>query len=187
MYTKLEFRNLASSVPDNFEEKTSEFWSYVHERLNRLSGKMNRIYRDGICKSGGEALSRLRSIDSENYLAVKDLVEKGAHLVATEDPILVGESESWAVMLKNSPLDIGIRELLQENLAERTKYISNTIEQTLKHNETGVFFLLPSLNVELSKDIEIIRMWRFDPSDYLKSWQAKLRLRSSIEKDEDAN
>jgi hypothetical protein len=176
MYTEAEFKNLATSLPEDFIQKTSEFWNYVNERLAKLSGKIDRIYRDGICRDAREALSQLCSMDSENCLAVKCLVENGARFVATEDPILVGESESWATMLKNQQSNSVIRELFQENLEERIRYISNRIEQTLKNNEIGVLFLEPNLRVELSKDIKIIRMWRFDPSDYLKSWQVKLRL-----------
>jgi hypothetical protein len=187
MYTEAEFKNLATSVPDDFKQKTSEFWSYINERLLKLSGNVKKIYRDGIFKDDAEALSQLCSMDNENYLTVKGLVEKGAHFVATEDPILVGESESWATMLKNQQSNIVIRELFQKNLEERIGYISDRIEQTLKSNEVGVLFLEPNLRVELSKDIKIIRMWRFDPSDYLKSWQVQLRLKSTVKKNEDVN
>ena len=179
MYTEAEFKNLVTSLPDDFIQKTSEFWSYVNERLSKLSGKINKIYREGICKDDGEALSQLCSMDNENYLVVKGLVENGARFVATEDPILVGESESWATMLRNQQSNSVIQELFQESLEERIRYISNRIEQTLNDNEIGVLFLEPNLRVELSKDIKIIRMWRFDPSDYLKSWQVKLRLTSA--------
>jgi hypothetical protein len=90
-------------------------------------------------------------------------------------------------MLKNQQSNIVIRELFQENLDERIGYISDRIEQTLKGNEVGVLFLEPNLRVELSKDIKIIRMWRFDPSDYLKSWQVQLRLKSAVKKNGDVN
>ena len=183
MYTEVEFKNLATTIPNDFEQKTSEFWSYVNERLQKLSGKINRIYRDGICKTGREALSQLRSLDSENYVAVKDLIENGARFVATEDPILLGESESWAAMLRGQEWDVVVGELFQENLHERIKHISNIVEKTLKDDEIGVLFLEPSLRAEFSKDIKVIRMWRFDPLDYLKSWQVKLRLRSAAKKD----
>ncbi|UCE95839.1 MAG: hypothetical protein JSV51_09085 [Candidatus Bathyarchaeota archaeon] len=185
MYTEAEFRNLATTIPEDFNQKTIEFWNYVNERLNKLSGKIDKLYRDGICKDSGEALSQLQMMDNENYLAVKRLVEKGACFIATEDPVLLGESESWAVMLKNQQWDIVIQELFQENLEERMKYISNRIENTLKDNEIGILFLMPNLRVRLSEEIKIIRMWRFDPSDYLKSWQVKLRLKSETENDKD--
>ncbi|MCW4031717.1 MAG: hypothetical protein NWE80_05065 [Candidatus Bathyarchaeota archaeon] len=187
MYTEVEFKNLAAYVPDDFKQKTSEFWSYVRERLLKLSGKVNKIYRDGIFKDDLEASSQLRSIDNENYLVIKSLVEKGAHFVATEDPILVGESESWVTMLENQKSNIVIQELFQKNLEERIRYISDRIEQTLKDNEVGVLFLKPNLRVELNKSIKVIRMWRFDPSDYLKSWQVQLRLKSTAKKNEDVN
>ena len=176
MYTETEFKNLSASLPDDFKQKTEEFWVYVNERLTMFSGKINKIYRDSVCKAGEEALSQLHLMDGENYKIVKVLVENGANFIATEDPLLVGESESWAKMLKSQQSNTVVYELFQQNLEDRIRYISKRIDETLEDNEIGVLFIEPDLRVELDKDTKIIRMCRFDPSDYLKSWQIQEQL-----------
>jgi hypothetical protein len=181
MYTEAEFRSLVASLPDDFKQRTSEFWAYVNQRLVMFSGKIGKIYRDHILKAGEEALFQLRSMDSENYKAARSLVENGAILIATEDPILIGESESWAEMLKSQQSNTVVSELLQQSLEERTKYISNRIAETLEDNGTGVLFVEPSLQVEFDKDTKIIRICPFDPSDYLRSWQVQRKLKLQAE------
>lgn len=181
MYTEAEFNSFTASLPDDFKEKTNEFWSYVNSRLTMFSGRIGKIYRDHVCKAGEEGLNQIRSIDSENYKAAKNLFENGANLIATEDPILVGESESWAKMLKSPHSDIIVLELLQQNLAERARHISNRINETLEDNETGVLFIKPDLQIEFSGDLRIIRTCPFDPSDYLRSWQVHIKLKHQKE------
>jgi hypothetical protein len=181
MYTEAEFNSLVASLPNDFEQKTGEFWAYVNTRLAMFSGKISKIYRDHIFKAGEEALSQLRSVDSENYEAAKSLVENGASFIATEDPVLVGESESWAEMVKSQQSNTVVPELLQQSLEERTKYILNRIVETLEDSGTGVLFVEPDLQVEFDKDIKIIRICPFDPSDYLRSWQVQRKLRLQAE------
>ncbi len=177
MYTETEFKTLTASLPEDFKQKTGEFWDYVNARLAMFSGRLNKIYRDRVCTAGNEALNQLRSMDSENYKAAKDLVDNGASIIATEDPILVGESEAWVEMFKSQQLDTVVLELLQQNLEERAKYISKRIDETLEDNETGVLFIEPDLHVEFGNDFRIIRTCPFDPSDYLRSWQVKTKLK----------
>ncbi len=179
MYTETEFKSLTVSIPDDFKQKASEFWVYINTRLAMFGGRISKIYRDQISKSGEEASILLQSMDSENYKTAKNLVENGASFIDTEDPILVGESESWAEMLKGQLSNTVILELFQKNLEDRARYISNRIDETLKCHEMGVLFVIPDLRTEFGKDFRIIKMCPFDPSDYLNSWrvQRELKLR----------
>ncbi len=181
MYTEAEFRSLAASLPDDFGQKTSEFWAYVNTRLAMFSGKVSKIYRDRVFKAGEEALIQLYLMDSENYKAAKGLVENGAGFVATEDPVLIGESEAWAEMLRSQQSNTVVSELLQQSLEERTRHISNRIEETLEDNEIGVLFMEPDLQVEFGKDSKIIKICPFDPSDYVRSWQVQRKLEFQAE------
>jgi hypothetical protein len=113
--------------------------------------------------------------------AAKSLIENGASFIATEDPILVGEFESWAVMLKSQQSNTVASELLQQSLEERIKYISDRIVETLEDSGTGVLFIEPDSQVEFDKDIKIIRVCPFDPSDYLRSWQMRRKLKLQAE------
>jgi len=172
MYTESEFKKLTLTLPEDFQQKTDEFWSYVKEKLVIFDGKVQRVYRDKIDKSGTEALNCLSMLDRENYVIAKGLVEKGADFEATEDSMLTAESESWLEMLNSKAANSIVLENYRETIRERDKHVSSRINETLKDNEVGVLFMEPNRKITVDADIKVIRVCRFDPSDYLRSWQA---------------
>ena len=175
MYTEKEFKRLAPALPEDFGPKTLEFWSYVEEKLQGFVGKTQRIYRDEVCQGGKEGLAHLSSIDRENFPIVRKLVENGAVLEATEDSLLVAESKSWLDMIEQDPLDTMPLELYQETVRERDGYVTRRIDETLLDEETGILFLKPSREINLNERVKIIKVCRFDPTDYLRSWQVQLQ------------
>jgi hypothetical protein len=175
MYTESEFRKIALTLPEDFQQKTEEFWSYVKEKLLIFEGKIQRIYRDNIDKSGAAALDHLSMLDRENHVIVKGLVEKGAYFEATEDSMLMAESESWLEMLNLHAANSIVLENYEETIRERDKYVSSRINETLKDNEVGVLFMDPDRDITVDTDIKVVKVCRFDPSDYLRSWQARLK------------
>ena len=175
MYTEEEFKSLTPVLPDDFGPKTLEFWSYVEEKLQVFLGKIQRIYRDEVCQSGERGLAYLSSADSENFLIVRKLVENGAIFEATEDSMLVAESKSWLDMVKQNPVDMMPVELYQETVRERDGYVTKRIDETLLDEETGVLFLKPGREVSLNERVKMIKVCRFDPADYLRSWQVQLQ------------
>jgi len=175
IYTEDEFRRLAPALPEDFGPKTLEFWSYVEDKLQVFVGKIQRIYRDEVCQGGKEGLAYLSSVDRENFLIVRKLVENGAVLEATEDSLLVAESKSWFDMIAQNPLDTMLLELYQETVREREGYVTRRIDETLLDEETGVLFLKPGREINLDERVKIIKVCRFDPADYLRSWQVQLQ------------
>ena len=175
MYTEEEFKRLVPALPEDFGLKTLEFWSYVEEKLQVFVGKVQRIYRDEVCQSGERGLAYLSSADSENFLIVRKLVENGAVFEATEDSLLVAESKSWLDMVKQNPVDTMPLELYQETVRERDGYVTRRIDETLLDEETGVLFLKPGREINLNERVKIIKVCRFDPADYLRSWQIQLQ------------
>ncbi len=173
MYTEEEFKNVTPALPEDFAAKTAEFWIYVEEKLQVFAGKIQRIYRDEIYQNGEQGLVNLSSADSENYLIAKKLVENGAVFEATEDSLLVAESKSWLSMIKQNPLDSMLLEMYQETVRERDGYIARRIDETLKDEETGVLFLKPNRDITLGERVKMIKVCRFDPADYLNSWQVQ--------------
>ena len=137
-------------------------------------GKIQRIYRDEVCQGGKEGLAHLSSIDRENFPIVRKLVENGAVFEATEDSLLVAESKSWLEMIEQDPLDTMPLELYQETVRERDGYVTRRIDETLLDEETGVLFLKPGREINLNERVKIIKVCRFDPADYLRSWQVQL-------------
>jgi hypothetical protein len=175
MYTEQEFKSLVPVLPDDFGPRALEFWNYVEDKLQAFVGKIQRIYRDEICQGGEEALARLFSMHHENFQIVRKLVENGAVFEATEDSMLVAESTSWAEAMNRNPLDMVSLEMYQDTVRERDNYFSKRIDETLRDEETGLLFLKPGRTISLNGGVKIIKVCRFEPEDYLRSWQVQLQ------------
>jgi hypothetical protein len=175
MYTESEFKKSVVTVPDDFQLKTAEFWNYVEEKLNMFVGKVQRIYRDGVCREGDDALNQLCSIDVENCRIAKNLVDNGAKFEATEDPLLVAESDSWLEMLASPQANALTFELYEETMRERDKFVSRRVNETLGVDECGVLFMDSARGIKPDGSVKVIKVCRFDPLDYLRSWQIQQR------------
>ncbi len=175
MYTETELKNLLKVLPADFEQTKNEFWDYVDEKLANFAGKVQRIYRDGICFAGGKALNQLEKSDKTNFKIAKKLVDGGATFEVTEDALLIAESESWLNELHYQASNFAILELYEETMKERDSFVSKRIAESLGEDELGVLFIEPSRKISLEKT-KIVIMYRFDPLDYLGSWQSQLKL-----------
>jgi hypothetical protein len=175
MYTEKEFKSIVSVIPEDFRPRTLEFWNYVEDKLRAFVGKVQRVYRDEICQGGEEAIAYLSALQSENLVIIKKLVDNSAVFEATEDPMLVAESASWAETVKNNPLDTISLEMYQETMRERDNYVSRRIDETLRAEETGVLFIKPGRTIDLDGRVKIIKVCRFDPADYLRSCEVQLQ------------
>ncbi|MCW3974740.1 MAG: hypothetical protein NWE86_00660 [Candidatus Bathyarchaeota archaeon] len=173
LYSKDEFVNFCSKIPKDYDAKSEEFWGYVEEKLKPYLTRacIKRIYLESLDKKGDEGIGLAKEIlDSRGFKIIKLLIDKGGKLHATEDTNLIQETSSWLALLGDNPnLNIMI-EMYQESLSERDSYIAKVIDQTLKDNEIGVIIIEPTHRLSLPEDIKVIKMCRFDPSDYLKSF-----------------
>jgi hypothetical protein len=181
MYSKDEFKILAGELPPDFGSKTQEFWAYVEEKLSVFKGRINRVYRDGTCRKGKHSLSKLKSIDPDNFSIIDELINDGASFEFAENSLLIEESESWLKILKSTNSNAVTLEMCQQAMDERNKDMANRIHQTLEKDEIGVLFIEPSRRIKFEDDIEVIAVYRFNPFDYLSSWQTKQRLRTKVE------
>jgi len=77
-------------------------------------------------------------------------------------------------MAKTSPSQV-VLELYEESSKEMCRSVMDAIDQTLKNGKMGVLFIDSSLKISFPKDLTVIRMFPFDPQDYLKRHQVKLR------------
>lgn len=178
MFTLEELSKINQDVPDDYEEKSKEFWDYVAEKL-KTQREVRRLYYDSLTK--GDKESALKFVSDDNaqcYNLVQKFVVEGATLQPTEDPLLLEETSSWIAMLKEGE-DSVTRELLGQNIADRNKHTAKIIDETLKDGETGILFLASDRQISeyLPSDIRVIRVQPFDPADYLKSWLVRLRLK----------
>jgi hypothetical protein len=177
MFTKSEFVEAISYVPDDYNAKSEEFWSYVADKLKVFRGNVQKIFRESLTKGTREALKALSKDDERGYSLIVGLLEEGAELRPTEDPILAGETESWLEMIKDSPNET-LLELYEGSLKERNQDLSNRITQALGESEVGLLLIDSRRKVEFPEYIRVIRVYPFDPADYLSSEMVKARLKS---------
>ena len=177
MYVRSEFTDATSYVPEDYDAKSEEFWSYVSDKLKVFRGHIKKVFRESLSKDTKEALRAVGRDDEPSYALITSLLEEGAGLMPTEDPILVAENESWLKMIKDSSNDV-LLELYEQSLAERNQYVSTRIAQYLGEGEVGLLLIDSRRKLELPQDIRIIKVCPFDPADYLNAAVVKARLKS---------
>jgi len=177
MFTKSEFVEALSYIPDDYDAKSEEFWSYVADKLKVFKGRVQKVFRESLSKDTREALKAVSKDDERGYALIVSFLEEGAELKATEDPILVGETESWLNMIKDSPNDT-LLELYEQSLKERNQDLSNRITKALGEGEVGLLLIDSRRKMNFSEDIRVIRVCPFDPADYLNTEMVKARLMS---------
>jgi len=156
MYTEEEMiLATGGEISEEVKAEIERFWLNLEEKLSKF-GRIHKIYRDMVTADGDGGAEQLSAMDPHNFRVVKSLMEKGAKLVGTEDPLLIREAEAWVgVMAWGSPSAL---ELFRDNLRDRNRYIADRIEETLKPGEVGVLFIDPSRDVVLPKGLEVIRI-----------------------------
>jgi hypothetical protein len=177
MYTKAEFRDEASYVPDDYEAKCEEFWRYVAEKLSVFRGRIRKIFRESLSTNTKEALLALSGDEQGSRSVLVSLLEDGAEPESTEDPILMAETQSWIEMIRGTPSEM-VSEMYGESLAEQNRYVANRIGESLREGEVGLLLIDSRRRVEPAQDIRVIRVCPFDPADYLASTIIKAKLRT---------
>lgn len=177
MYAKSEFREAVSFVPDDYDAKSEEFWTYVTDKLTAFRGRIKWIFRESLSEDTEEALKKVSGDEDRSFSLIAGLLREGAKLIPTEDRILVAETESWLQMIRGSSND-ALLELYEQSLAERNCHISDLIDQSLGEGVVSLLLIDSRRKLEPPKDVRIIRVLPFDPADYLAAEVVKARLRS---------
>jgi hypothetical protein len=177
MYTKAEFIDEASYVPDDYEAKCEEFWRYMTEKLSVFRGQIRKIFRESLSTNTKEALLALSGDEHQGRSVLVSLLDDGAELESTEDPILMAETQSWIEMMRGTP-NVMVSELCGQSLAERNRYVANRVGESLREGEVGLLLIDSRRRIEPPQDIRVIRVCPFDPADYLASTIVKARLKS---------
>ncbi len=145
-----------------------ELWNEIRRRLERLNMdyKKVKLFQDGLPKSGKEMdiVIELAKKGSKNYEFLLELIEKGAHLIGTEDPhLLIREYNHVRDIVKEAAVQ-GDKERLEKYreigsllLSERDGYIGKRINESLEQGETGILFIGIAHKVDkrLPEDIKV--------------------------------
>jgi hypothetical protein len=160
MFTRDEFQKLVMRVPDDFNSTRDEFWNYVSNRLRVVASKIRWVYTDSDTHKEEES-SRVGV-----STIVAGLVTTGVKVQAAVDPIHAAEAEAWREMAGTSPSQV-VREMYDESVDEIGRHVIDIVDQTLEDGEMGVLFLNPLLKISFPEKLRVIRLFPFDPQDYL--------------------
>jgi hypothetical protein len=155
---------------DENQKRILKFWEELEKEIIglKLDLEHTKIYQDGLPAAGETGMKIVHTaakLGSQNYKLIEKLMEKRAHIVATESPELLIEERNLLMDMYNNPT-LEEREKAKQRyevrkkglLLERDKYIASMINSTLKSGETGILLIGAEHNVIpwIAKDIEII-------------------------------
>jgi len=129
----------------------SSFWDSIGQFFDALDVKGFKIYQDGLVADGEVGLKIVKEAitqGSKNYQIVGKLLERGAVLVKTEDPVLVKQEYAYIAKIAHSksPKEKEVWSLRYKVaqgrlLRQRDDFIAKRIKMTLEEGETGILFI----------------------------------------------
>lgn len=133
------------------KETVDKFWETVATYTRSFDPHKLRVYQDGLAADGetGRRIVREAVVrGSKNYQLVLELLDRGAELRTTEDPVLLlQEHENLLRQMHQEFAGEGEGDTEQYRLQrdrlmeERDRFIAETIGTTLKEGEVGVLFV----------------------------------------------
>jgi len=129
----------------------SHFWQMVSEYLETLDAKNLKVYQDGFVSDGNlgkkiieEGVRR----DSKNYEIIRNLLNRGAEIVSTEDMALLQEEYGYISQIMKAKTPSQRRFSYKEYESrksqltmERDRFIARAINETLEDGEAGLLFI----------------------------------------------
>jgi hypothetical protein len=151
-----------SDAPAEFREMCERYWQQVNEQIiNQESkvGKVNRIFHESIALGGEDGLKVMKQWNQLSYLIVKDKIESGAILEATELAELADECMDWERCLLLGFFSHKVAEIVAEHYRasakERFEYISHRIGESLQAREIAILFIREGHGVQFPPDVDI--------------------------------
>ena len=165
MFTQEELKKTLGQVPADFEEASSEFWSYIKEKLEPFLDKIYTVYSEKPSSSP----------ETENQVdTILKRFKIHAKFNCIDDPLLVAEAEAWLELTKKQKKQMVI-DLFEESMSDRNKHASEVINKTLVDGGIGILFIDSARKLAIPADIKVVRMCPFDPLDYLNRYLVKLK------------
>ena len=148
----------------------SSFWDSIGQFFDAMNVKGFKIYQDGMVANGADGLRIIRegiSQGSKNYEIIGKLLQRGAVLVKTEDPVLVKQEYAYIAKIAHSK-SLKEKEVwaLRYKLAQgrllrqRDDFIAKRIEVTLGEGDTGILFIGAYHDIlsRLPEDIQVVQV-----------------------------
>ena len=148
--------------PAEYLEKFNKYWNQVENQMSDLElklGKVDKIYHELISASGEDGVKAIKDLNDKSYQIIKNRLDKGAQLEATEDRELLTEFMDWSrclvVGLQNQKVFTKVYESYTEASKKRNEYIAGQIDETLKVDEIGILFIREGHQVQFPSDIQV--------------------------------
>lgn len=148
----------------------SSFWDSIGQFFDAMNVKGFKIYQDGMVANGADGLRIIRegiSQGSKNYEIIGKLLQRGAVLVKTEDPVLVKQEYAYIAKIAHSksPKEKEVWALRYKVaqgrlLRQRDDFIAKRIEVTLGEGDTGILFIGAYHDIlsRLPEDIQVVQV-----------------------------
>ena len=168
VHTSQDMGSLMEKVKKSYIEKYGEqqwtkhltdvdnLWSKTVEKTNALKLDYSKlsVYQDGmpVCDREMEIVNKLAADGNTNHRLLLELIEKGATIMGTEDPVLLIQERDRLFSPREEK-----HELYDDLMEQRDEYIAQRIAATLNDGETGILFMgaLHRVVDKLPQDIEV--------------------------------
>jgi len=151
-----------TEAPEEFREKCNRYWRQVAEQVagqESRAGKIARIYHESITISGEDGLKVMERWNQQSYLIVKEKVDKGAVLEATELADLSDECMDWERCLMLGFFTRKVADIIAEHYRvsakERWEHISRRIGESLQTGEVALLLIREGHAVQFPTDIDV--------------------------------
>ncbi len=145
-----------------YREKFNKYWNQVETQRTDLElklGRINKIYHELIPVGGDDGIKVIEELNEKSCQIIKNRIDKGAQLEATEESELLTEFMDWskclAAGLQNQRVFVKVYESYTEASKKRNEHITTKIAETLKADEAGILFMREGHQVQFPSDIQI--------------------------------
>lgn len=145
-----------------YREKFNKYWNQVETQMTDLElklGRINKIYHELIPVGGDNGIKVIEELNEKSCQIIKNRIDKGAQLEATEGSELLTEFMDWskclAAGLQNQRVFVKVYESYTEASKKRNEHITTKIAETLKADEAGILFMREGHQVQFPSDIQI--------------------------------
>lgn len=151
-----------AEAPEEYQEKCDRYWGQVAEQIAAQEskvGKVTRVFHESIAIGGKDGLKVMERWNQQSYQIVKEKVEKGAMLEATELADLSDECMDWERCLMLGFFSRKVADIIAEHYRisskERYEHISHRIAESLQTGEVALLFIREGRAVQFPPDADV--------------------------------
>lgn len=149
-------------APPEYLEIYRKYWNQVEEHISNLElklGRVSRVYHELVSAGGEDGAKAVAELNEQSHQIVKNRLERGAELEATEEGEILAEFMNWSkcllVGLQSQKVFTYVYESYAEAGKKRSEYISRHIDETLKADEIGLVLMREGHQVQFPSDVQV--------------------------------